>query len=481
MNAQKTAAKESSIMLEQAKFLQGDPLHHIVVMSASASVGMIAIFIVDFADLYFISLLGEAAMAAAVGYAGTLLFFTTSISLGLMIAMGSLAAQRIGSGEPEKAQRMATSVIALGLIVGIVISVIVWLFTPALLDLMGARGQTRDFAVRYVRIIVPTMVVMVGAMSCAGLLRAHGDARRPMNATLIAGGVNAVLDPLLIFGLGLGLDGAAIASVCARLAMAVFTVVPVIRHYGGFAPFRISAFIADLRPIAAITVPAILTNIATPVGNFIVTRAVADFGDGAVAGYSVVGRLTPLAFSLIFALSGAVGPIIGQNYGAGNYARVSETIWKSLGFAAAYTLVAWLALFVFREAIAAQFNVQGDGRAVIFAFCAIVAPLIFFNGALFVANAAFNNLSRPVWSTLLNWARNTLGVIPFVWLGATWGDAPGVLVGQAAGGVIFAVIAVFATLYLVRAYADGTMDPGKHWRPHLIHIRTHAPFSSPRC
>ncbi len=467
-------------MSEQAKFLQGDPLRHVIVMSASASLGLMSIFIVDFADLYFISYLGESSMAAAVGYGGTILFFTTSISIGLMIAMGSLAAQRIGRGDTIEARRMATSVLALGVIVGVMGSLVVWIYTPELLDLLGAKGQTKAFAIRYLRIIVPTMAIMVTAMSCSGLLRAHGDARRPMNATLIAGAVNGVLDPILIFGLDLGLDGAAYASACARLAMAYFTVMPIIKHYGGFAPLRLTAFIGDLRPILAIAIPAVLTNIATPVGNFIVTRAVADFGDGAVAGYSVVGRLIPLAFSLVFALSGAVGPIIGQNFGARNYARVNETILKSLLFAAAYTLVVWVILVLAWEFFAVQFNVKDEGRAVIFAFCAIVAPMFFFNGALFVANAAFNNLNRATWSTLVNWARNTIGIVPFVWIGAAWGGAPGVLVGQAVGGIVFALIAVFLALYLVRAYGEGRLDPEEHWRLHWGHARAHAPFSSPR-
>ena len=148
-------------------------MRHIVVMSLSASAGLVSIFLVDFVDLFFISLLGQAELAAAVGFAGTLLFFNMSITIGLMIAMSALAAQRIGRGETDEARRIATSVVAVGIIIGVVIGGAFWLSAPALLDLIGAVGETKALAVRYLRIVVPTLPVMALAMVCSGLLRAH--------------------------------------------------------------------------------------------------------------------------------------------------------------------------------------------------------------------------------------------------------------------------------------------------------------------
>lgn len=430
-------------------------MRHVVVMTASSSIGLLSIFIVDFVDLYFISLLGEQALTAAVGYAGTLLFFTMSVAIGLMISMASLVAQRIGRGDFDHARRIATNVIVVGVSVSIGTSALVWIYAPELLELIGATGEARAHAARYLRIIVPTMPIMVAALSCSGLLRAHGDARRAMTTTLIAGIVNAVLDPVFIFALDLGLDGAAMASVASRFAMLVAAIAPVLRHYGGFAPFELTSFARDLRPIFGIAGPAMLTNVATPIGNLFVTRAIAAYGDAAVAGYAVVGRLTPLAFCLIFALSGAVGPIVGQNFGARDYARVTATIWRALWFASTYTFAIWIVLVLIREWLADAFSITGLGREVIFAFCAVVAPLFVFSASLFVSNSAFNNLNRPVWSAALNWGRHTLGVLPFVWVGGRIAGAPGVLTGQAIGGVVFGVLGIWMALRLARAYADG--------------------------
>ena len=464
---------------QQAIFLEGDLMRHIVVMSFAASVGLISVFLVDFVDLYFISLLGEEALAAAVGFAGTLLFFGVSITIGLMIAMSALAAQRLGAGQPHEARKIATNVIALGIGVAAVTAALFWIFAPQLLGLLGAKGQTLDYAVSYLRIVVPSMPVAALGMMGAGLLRAHGDARRSMNATLSAGIVNAIMDPILIFGVGLGLDGAAYASVLARFAMAITAVVPIMRHYGGFAKLEAVRFRADLKPIAAIAIPAILTNIATPIGNSVVTRAISAFGDSAVAGYAVMGRLTPLAFCVIFALSGAVGPIIGQNFGAEKYDRVRDTIRKAVRFVFMYTVVMWVILAFAQGFIAQQFGLSGEGSDIMFWFAMVAAPLFFFNGTLFVSNASFNNLRRPIWSTWLNWLKNTLGVIPFIWIGAEIGGAPGIIVGQAIGGVVFGMLGLAMALWLARGFENGSVDPHSGSRIPFVRSRETSPFSSP--
>ena len=440
------------------KFLEGDLMRHVVVMSTTASAGLVAMFLVDFLDLYFISLLGQKELAAAVGFAGAITYLTMSSTIGLMIAMSALAAQRIGRGEPEQARRIATNVVVISISIASIMAAIIWVFAPGFVEALGASGETKTYAVRYLRIVVPSLPIVACGMVCTGLLRAHGDAKRAMNATLAAGAVNAIFDPLLIFGFGLGLDGAAYASVLARFAMLFSALLPVLRHYGGFAPFSSDRFRQDLSPIFRIAAPAVLTNIATPVGAIIVTRAISTYGDGAVAGFAVISRLTPLAFCVVFALSGAVGPIIGQNFGAARYDRVRETLSNGLQFTLLYTLLAWAVLFFANGFLADRFGLDAGGSALLFWYGLGVAPLFFFNGALFVANAAFNNLDRPFWSTMLNWGRNTIGIVPFVVIGAQIGGAPGVIIGHAIGGVFFASLGVWLAYSLVRKYADGQVS-----------------------
>jgi len=199
--------------------------------------------------------------------------------------------------------------------------------------------------------------------------------------------------------------------------------------------------IRDLGPFLTIGFPAILTQLATPLGQAIVTRSMAQYGMEAVAGMAIVGRLMPLSFAVIFALSGAVGPIIGQNFGAGNSARVRQTFNAALLFTGAVIAAISVILFVLRVQIADLFTATGVARDLVYLFCGPLALLFFFNGVMFVSNAAFNNLGHPFYSTWVNWGRNTVAMIPLVWLGSVLFGAPGVLIGQALAGVVFGAIA----------------------------------------
>lgn len=433
-----------------AKFTQGSLFRHISVMSLTASIGLMAVFIVDFVDMIFISMLGKAELAAAVGYAGAVLFFTTSFGIGMAIAAGALVARALGAGQAEEARRRATNALIYGVGFGAVFAGIVWVYVPSLAALLGASGDTLTLAVHYLRIIVPSLPLLMIGMIGAAILRAHGDARRAMMATVWGGVVNAVLDPILIFGLDLELTGAAMASVCARIAIAVTALLPLIRHYGGFDRPTAASLTIDMRPIFAIALPAILTQLATPIGQAYVTRSMATFGEEAVAGMAIVARMAPVGFAVIFALSGALGPIIGQNAGAGRDDRVRAAFREGLLFTAIVVVVVSGIFFLARPGIAMLFQLDdGVALTLVFLFAGPLSLMFFFNGVIFVANAAFNNLGHPFYSTLVNWGRHTLGTIPFVLVGAAWFGAPGVLIGQYLGGAVFAIIAVVLALRVI--------------------------------
>lgn len=440
-------------------FLTGSLMRHVTVMSLTSSIGLMAVFAVDFVDMVFIAMLGNDALAAAVGYAAAVLFFTNSINIGLAIAAGSLVARAVGAGQMPAARRHATTVSAVGVAVGLVVPVLVLANLASVLGLLGASGEVARLAMRYLWIILPSMSVMAVAMTAMAVLRAHGDARRSMLATLYGGVLNAVLDPILIFGLGMGLDGAALASVAARWAILGAALWPAVRVHGAFARPRPAEILSGLRPALALAVPAVLTNIATPVGSALVTREVARFGTEAVAAMAVIGRLTPLAFAVVFALSGAIGPIIGQNAGAGRPDRVRGAFDAAILFTAGYVVLAAAVLFVLRGPIADLFAAEGQTRALIFLFCGPLALASFFNGVIFVANASFNNLGHAGWSTAINWGRHTLGTWPFVVAGAAMGGAAGALIGQALGGVVFAALAWGLAVRLMQRAPQAPADP----------------------
>ncbi len=433
-----------------AKFVTGSTMRHVVVMTATASFGLVAIFAVDALNLFYISLLGVQELAAAIGFAGTLMFFTLSISIGLTIATSALVARALGEGNREKAAKTGGAAVFFVLLVTGGIAVLMWPFVDVLVRAIGARGETADLATHFMQIVVPSVPLVAVGMCTTGIMRGVGDARRAMYVTLSGGLAAAILDPLFIFGLDLGLTGAAIATVLSRIVLVL------VGLHGAWKVHRLISFpgtkhlAAIARPFFAIGLPAVATQLATPAGNAYVTLEIARFGDDAVAGWAIIGRLIPVAFGAIFSLSGAVGPILGQNYGARLYGRLYFVMRDSLLFTLIYVLFIWSMMAIFSDEIAGLFGATGDAHDLVVFFCVFAAGSFLFSGALFVANAAFNNLGYPAYSTLFNWGRSTLGTVPFVWVGATYFGAKGVIGGWGLGAILFGIVSIVFCFRVIR-------------------------------
>jgi putative MATE family efflux protein len=440
-------------------------MRHVVVMTLTSSVGLMALFFVDLASLFFLNLLGRTEITAAIGYAGAISFTNLSLSLGLGIAASALVSRSLGARELEKARRYATSALAATTAVAILIAVLTAIFTDPLLALLGATGEAAAEGRRYLQTLMPGFPAIAGAVTCSFILRAIGDPTRAMYVTLTAAAINGVLDPITIFVLGLGLQGAAVSTLVAYLVSLLVGLYGVQRVHRMLAPFRLEHFREDLRPVFDIAIPAMLTQLATPFAAAYLTRIAAQFGDEAVAAVAIINRLVPVAFGVIFSLSSAVGPIIGQNYGAGEFGRVRQSLHDAIIFACTYTLLTAFALFLLRDIVPAIFNVHGDTAALVTFYCTYVAVSFAFTGAQFVAQAAFNNLGRPHWSTVVNWGRATIGTVPFLHAGAMIAGAAGMLVGSALGSVIFGSVAVAAAYWLTSQIERTMREAGESRAP----------------
>ncbi len=426
----------------EARFVTGSTMRHVVVMTFTGALGLMSMFLVDLADLFYLSLLGKTEITAAIGYAGTVVFTNLSLCIGTGIAAAVLVARNLGAKRPERAREFATSCFMYSCILSAFFSGLIAFGADWLLRLLGAEGEALYLAKQFVWIASPGFVVLAGGVACSFTLRGLGDARRAMYVTLVVAIVIAILDPIFIFWLGWGIQGAALAGVIADICSLAVGLHSVHRVHNFFAPPSLARLRADMREISEIAVPAMLTQLATPFANAYVTRAVAPFGNEAVAAAAIIGRVIPVAFGIIFSLSGSVGPIIGQNYGARLHDRVRRTLTDGLIFATIYTLITSVLLFVFRHEIAELFRASGRTHELVLFFCSFIAASWAFAGAQFVASAAFNNLGHPNTSTVFNWAKATIGTIPFAIYGAQVAGPEGVMVGVAIGSIIFGVASV---------------------------------------
>ena len=429
--------------MSTAVFTQGSTLKHIMVMTLANAVGLVTLFFVDLVDMYFLSLLGEKELAAAVGFAGTLMFFLTSICIGLSIAMGSNVARSIGANDRERARLYVTSTTIYSsiLIVLVTLPCIIW--QVELLQFLGAAGKTLEYAHQYTRILLPTTVVIGVAMGLASSLRGVGDAKHSMYAILGGGAANAILDPILIFTFDMGIEGAAWASVAARFTILFVAGYFVIFKHNLLGEFNKDIWLKDFRAIFTVAGPAMLTNLATPIGSSYVMISMAEFGDSAVAGAAIVGRIVPVAFGVLFALSGSIGPVVGQNMGAHQYGRVRSAVFNAMMFAVVYSLITWAALYLFRFQLVGIFDAKNEAAHLMIEFCSWISLGFVFNGFLFVANATFNNIGAAQYATASSFARSLLGTIPLVYILSKEFGAVGVMAGEIAGAVVFGTLALW--------------------------------------
>ncbi len=439
----------------RARFLTGPVARHVVAMTMMGALGLMAMFAVDLADLWFISMLGRVQTTAGIGFAGSLAFANLSISLGIGIAAGALVAVNMGMGRRARARQFATSILALGMAVAFVIALLAMIFARPMLAFLGASGAALAEAATYLRIVALGFPLLAGSIVFSFSLRAVGDPRRAMYATLVTAITNAILDPVFIFSLDLGIAGAAIATVMANALSFLVGWNSLARVHRMAGRPALSRMRRDSRDIARIAIPATLTQLATPFLAAYFLYASARFGNEVVAASTIINRLGPVFFGVVFSLSGAVGPIIGQNFGAGNFHRVRETYIFGVAFAVLYTLVMAAILFVFRHDVPRWFSITGEAAALVTFYCGWLAWSWCFTGGQFIAQAAFNNLGKARWSTAFNWGRATLGtIIPVEIMTRIMGDR-GLYLGATAGSSLIGLLAVAAGWRLIRQMAKG--------------------------
>lgn len=447
--------------MSDARFLTGSTMGHVVRMTATGALGITFVFLVDAANLFWIARLGDPQLVAAIGFAFAIQFFSVSSGVGLMIASTAMISRSIGAGERALARRQAGAamVFATAIQAGVAALIVFW--RHDLVALAGATGETAALAARYLAITVPSLVMMAIGLIASGVLRAEGLGAKAMYITLVSGTFLMVWDPVLILWLGWGLDGAAIGLVLFRVALMGLGLWFAAGQQGLIAMPDLPALKSVWPVYMAIALPAIATQMATPAGNYFLTIVMAPFGDDAVAAWAVIGRMTVVAFGGIFALSGAIGGIFGQNYGAGQYDRLRSTYRDALVFCVLYTLATWALLVLATPYVIAGFDLSPQGAQIVRAFTYVGVGGFVFIGALFVSNAAFNALGKPLRSTLLNWLKDGVISWPAAAILASVFGASGVIYGQAAAGVIVGSVSAIWGWRFVQGLGrerDATLD-----------------------
>jgi putative MATE family efflux protein len=423
-------------------------------LTAPMMVAVSTSIVVQMIEIGFIGQLGTHALAA-VTFTFPVSMMLTSVALGIGIGTSSVIARRVGAGDTDAARRLATHAL---LLVAVLLSVLALAGISTIRPLFGALGATPlvlDQIEPYLLVYYPGTVLFTLTMVAGNVMRARGDARIPGIVMTLGALLNLALDPLLIFGWGLfprlELPGAALAMVVSRLAMAGVLLYFVIARAQLLLPRgeRLAGFGQSTREILHVGLPAMATQLIGPVSGAIITRLLADHGDTVVAGFGVAGRIEAVAVMLLFALSGSIGPFIGQNWGAGAHERVAAAMRVTYRFCLAWGVLAWALLALGASAVVPLVD---DNPAVVDVaqrYLAVVPVSYGLWGVLMMASAAFNSLGKPLPSTMLSATRMLVLNVPLAMAGDALCGYSGIFYGTAVSNV---VMGVWGYLWLERAF-----------------------------
>ena len=290
-------------------------------MMAPMVIGLIVIITNSLVDAYFVSQLGSAPLAA-VSYAFPVSFIVGAIAMGLGTGTSSLASRLFGAGNQEKVRQIATHSMLLGLIAGLCVVIFGLLTLEGVFSLLGADEQTMPFVKDYMEIYYWGGIFLVIPMIGNAVLRAGGDAKTPSVLMASTAVINAVLDPILIFGWfgfpALGIKGAALASVLANVVFLIASLSILIfrENLIQFRKNTVTAILHSWNQILHVGLPAIASNLIAPMSTALVTSLISSFGQSAVAAFGLASRLEAFIIIIFMALGGAIAPFVGQNFGA---------------------------------------------------------------------------------------------------------------------------------------------------------------------
>ena len=433
-----------------AKLARGSIAGHLVTQTAPGILGVAAIISVGIIDAYFIGQLGGAELAA-MSFIFPVITALSSLGVGVMVGVSSVVSRALGEGNEERAKGRANLGMLVGMAAGLSVGGLLFLLRRPLFVLMQADPEILPLIDEYMMPFAAVFPLLLTMMGVNGVLRGQGMAKSATGILLAYSAVNWVLDPIFISGAfgfeGFGVAGAAYAT-GSGWVVAVITAFALLRK--GSIPFdpgslRGRNWPQGLRALMRVAGPAAFTNSISPAGLALLTALLAAEGQAAVAGFGAGGRIQAFASVPLLALSGSIGAIVGQNWGARQPDRAMQAIWQAGAFCIAYGLAAAVMLFSLSEWFAGLFS---DEPAVIAATVRYLHISVWGYtgfGILIVVNGALNAVDKASIALALSIVRTLVVMVPFAWLlRAGWGtDAiyAGELVANMFGGVAAAAIA----------------------------------------
>jgi len=409
--------------------------------------GMESIFVL--VDIFFVSRLGSDAVAA-VGLTEAALTLLYAVAIGLSMGATALVARRIGEGDRQAARATAGQVIWVGMAISVVIGILGVVFASDLLRLMGAETAVVLIGPGYTATMLGGSATILMLFLLNAVFRGAGNAVIAMRALWIANGINIVLDPCLIFGLGpfpeLGVTGAAVATNIGRGIGVIYLIRCLSTDKAGFrltsSDLRLQAGL--LNRLLRVSVPGAIQFVIAMSSYVFLTRIVASYGSSAVAGLTIGIRIFAFTFLPAWGLGNAAATLVGQNLGAKQPERAEQSVWMAARWNAGF-LVCVAATFVIAPGIFAAPFTQDPVVIDYVADCLRIVSLGYgFYAVGMIVTQAFNGAGDTDTPTIINLVCLWIVQLPLAWWLAQvvgWGPQ-GAFAAIAISDSLLAVVAV---------------------------------------
>jgi len=391
----------------------------LVKFSVPAIVGMMVNALYNVVDRIFI---GNSSDLGSNGLAGITIGFPIMIilmAMGVLFGIGgaTLFSIRLGQKQKEKAENALGNAFVLLVIAGLAFMVLGQIFLRPILSLFGASEAVLPYSMEYMRVIFFGAVFQVVSMGMNNFIRADGNPTIAMLTMFLGAGTNTLLDPLFIYVFGMGMTGAALATILAQAISATWVVTYFIgkrsRNKLRLKYMKIKLSIAA--KITSLGLPGFLMQLANSLLNVILNRSLLIYGgDIAVSGMGVINSLQTILLMPIIGLNQGVQPIISFNFGARKYGRVKTAVKLAIMAATAIVVAGYIVTRLFPEQMIAMFNREpellrfGSYALVNWFLC---LPVIGFQ---IISSNFFQAIGRPKSSMFLTLTRQIIFLIPAV-------------------------------------------------------------------
>ncbi|KSU80889.1 putative efflux protein, MATE family [Fictibacillus enclensis] len=395
-------------------------------------------------DSYWVGNLLGSREVGAISISSTVIFAVLSFIIGINGAALTVLSQQKGADDAEGLRKSVNAFVTLLGCLAILLGIIGFFSSQWLLQLLGTPKSVMPMAVNYLQINFAGILFLFGYNFISTILRAMGDSKTPVQFVVIAVILNAILDPLFISGLNMGLDGAAYATIFSQGAAFLYGVYHSVKT--GKVPFEIPHWPERyyLKTVMALGLPAGLQMLLISGGVAAIMSVVASFGEDVVAGFGVAQRMDSLIMLPAMTLGSAVNSMAGQNIGANKWDRVSLVARNGIYLILSVTLLisaivvagaSWFISLFVKDAETIEFGAQ---------YLRSIAFFYPFLGINFVLNGVVRASGAMVQVLILNLISFWILRYPLTYLFAQWFGERGIAYGMS---VSFIISSVFAILY----------------------------------